>query len=203
MKKAASILLTSILLYSCTINLYRPHDPSAVDLNAAEQSFLSFVGPLSDTILTLRKSDCQINSRDYFIAIYKLKGQTKSQAFSNFGNYPIEPTLSDFNWTRIYSAVDSIKTQSPVPSYLALVVEGDTSWYPGFNYVSDVWTFTLYSKADTLSWESFSEERQANPSMAKTKISNYILAETANKVWGMPGLYGEQKTKKLPILSRR
>jgi len=204
MKTVPINILTILLMTSCSINLYRPIDTKVVNLDNEEQHFLKLVTSLSDTILTLRKSDCQINSEDYLIVVYKINGQTKSKTYTTYGNYPKEPTLENFNWIRIYNSVDSIKNQKPKPSYYGTIIEGDTTWHErGWISGEQVWTFKLYSKTDTTTWETVSTERQANPSMAATKISEYIFSETYNKIWGMTEQYGERKYKKKPIIGRR
>lgn len=203
MKTTTSIILTIHLLTSCTVNLYRPNDPTAVDLDKVELKLLNSSGALSDTVLTLRKSDCQIKSDDYFIAVYKIQGETKSRAFTSYGNYPKEPTLDNFNWAKIIDSVDSIKNQTPELSYYGTIVEGDTTWHQSGMIGDQVWTFKLYTKTDTTTWETDYTEIRANPSMAKTIISEYILSETYNKIWGMTELYGERNYKKKPLLGRK
>ena len=204
MNKPHLIIYFGFLLSSCSINLYRPIDTNVVNLDKEEQAFLKNTTSLSDTILTLRKSDCQINSEDYFIAVYKQNGQTKSKAFTTYGNYPNEPLIEGFNWDNVLSSLDSIKYQKPKPSYYGTIIEGDTTWHEG-GWISgeQVWTFKVYIKSNTTTWRTVWTERQANPSMAKTKISEYILTETYNKIWGMTQLYGVRKYKKKPILGHR
>lgn len=204
LKQLLTIILILLLLASCTVNLYRPIDITAVDLRKVERDFLSSTGAFIDTVLTLRKSDCQINSEDYFITLYKTDGLTKSQVFTNYGNYPNEHTIDSFNWSKIIASIDSIKYQTPKPSYYGTIIEGDTTWYQNGVFSSEkVWTFKLYCKTDTVIWETFTTERQTNPSMDKTIVSEYILSETYNKIWGMTQPYGEIKYKKKSIISRR
>ena len=204
MNKRDFILFFGLLLSSCSLNLYSPIDTNVINLDKEEQVFLKNMTSLSDTILTLRESDCEINSEDYFIVVYKLNGYTKSKAFTTYGNYPCEPNLEDFNWGNVLSSLDSIKYQKTKPSYFGSIIEGDTTWHKAGSYSGEkVWTFKVYTKSYTTIWETVSSERQANPSMARTKVSEYILSETYNKIWGMTQQYGERIYKKKPIIGRR
>lgn len=204
MNKRHLIIYFGLLLSSCSVNLYRPINTNVVNLDKEEQTFLKNTTSLSDTILTLRKSDCQINSEDYFIAVYKHNGRTKSKAFTTYGNYPNEPTIEGFNWDNVLSSLDSIKYQKTKPSYYGTIIEGDTTWHQSGSFSGEhVWTFKIYTKSDTTNWETVSTERQANPSMVKTKVSEYILSETYNKAFGINPLYGERKYRKKPIIGRK
>jgi len=204
MNKRELIIYFGLLLSSCSLNLYRPIDTNVINLDKEEQVFLKNMTSLSDTILTLRKSDCQINSEDYFIAVYKQNGYTKSKAFTTYGNYPIEPNIEGFNWGNVLSSLDSIKYQKTKPSYYGSIIEGDTTWLQRGSYSGEqVWTFKIYTKSGIANWETVFTEREANPSMAKSKISEYVLSETYNKIWGTTKLYGERKYKRKPIIGRK
>lgn len=158
----------------------------------------------SDTILTIRSSDCHPNSNDYLIIVYKENGITYSRAFKTLGEYPLTPELPGFNWDTMYNALKSINTQEPAPSFSAKVIEGDTTWRRSWSFSGEmVLTFTLISNKDTTQWETVSSERYENPSMSKTKVSEYVLSETYNKAFGFNPIYGDLKYKKLPIISRR
>lgn len=203
MKTVQLNILILLLMTSCSINLYRPIATNVVNLDNEENNFFKTMASISDTVMTLRKSDCQINSEDYLIVIYKIKGQTKSLTFTTYGNYPKEAVLENFLWTRIINSLDSINNQKPQPSYYGTIIEGDTTWNLSGSWSGEpVWTFKLYLKTDTTTWETVSSERNENPSMAKTKISDYILAETYNKAFGIEPFYGERKYKKKPIIGK-
>jgi len=191
---------------ACRTNLYRPINTNVVNLDKIENSYVSKLKSISDTILTLRKSDCQPNSEDYFITIHKLNGKTKSKAFTTYGNYPDEAILLEFNWDSIFNNIENINIEKPKPSFYATVIEGDTTWGPRMSFSGEqVWSLKLYCETTTIDWESVSSDRRNNPSMKKSRVTKYILTETYNKAfgWGDNALYGERELKKLPIFQRR
>lgn len=210
MKKSIIYILTLILAASCSINLYRPINYSVVDLDKTERDFLSSISTLSDTILTIKTNDLNL-AGNYFLVIYQIKGQTKSQAFSESGNYPIKPIIKDFNWPWIFESLDSIKSQKSKPCMWGSIIDGDTIWHH-YNSQND-WIqselgntiFKIYLTNDTISWKTKSSDRQCNPSMAKSKISKYIFSETLDKLELNEDnlIYGKRKFKKMPVIGPR
>lgn len=193
------------LLASCRINLARIIEVSSIDLDETYDTMLLQTKG-ADTVLILRSSDCRSDSQDELVIVYKKKGLTYSRAVTTWGRRNIEPQLYNFKWDTIYSSLDRIKTEEPIPSYYATVIEGDTTWSPVLSLSGEqAWTFQLITNKDTVEWETTASERVANPSMAMTKVSDHIFSQTIHGTFGLTSFshYGNVAYKRMPIISRR
>lgn len=193
-----------ILLTSCKINLYRPIDNDVLNIREIELEYLYSPSNPLDTVLTLRKGDCQPNSSDYLIVIEKKGDKTISKAYSNYGEYPESPTLSSFDWDIVIDSLEKIQNQKVRPAFRGFVIEGDTSW----NKIGSIsgrpyWVFTLCTPEGNTQWEFDYDLKFSNPSLTRVIVSDYIFKQTYNKLFDYNSIYGELKEKKLPLIEKK
>lgn len=175
------------------------------ELKAESDLFLKSIKGNLDTLLIIESSECHFDKEEYIIHIYKSEGITKSKVISDQATYPLNPILPNFKWDNLFKAKELIINQKPKIAYWASVIEGDTTWRNSSMSIisgSLSFSFKLISNTDTLEWYTTDSERFNNPSMEVTKMYEYIMAESYNKIW-YQNIYGKRKYKIKPIISKR
>lgn len=198
------ISLFFIALTSCKVNLYRPLDNKVLNIREIELEYLYSPSNPADTILTLRKGDCQPNSLDYLIVIEKKDDETISKAYSNYGEYPESPTLGSFDWDIVFDSLEKIQNQKVRPAFHGFVIEGDTSWNKmGSISGSPYWVFNLCTPEGNTQWEFDYDLKFSNPSLTRVIVSDYIFKQTYNRLFDYNSIYGELKERKLPLIEKK
>jgi hypothetical protein len=191
------ITIKTIFLFLILSSCGAKKKAQEVDIKSLESVLVSKIQSKSDTILTLTEIHKSPYAEKTVVTIYK-KGNTFCFINSNYYSYSDTLILNQFDWKYIFSALENIPNEKPIPAYNASVIENDTTWTELNSYqVNSNWTGYLYLTDDLKAWETNQFLFDTNPSLTKNKLTQYILDLTIYRLQSEPFDFGKRKRQKI------
>ena len=169
-----------------------------MDINQLERVLVSSTLAKSDTVISIIENQLSWGAENTVAIIYK-KGKTYCFINSNYSSYKDTLILENFNWQKVLSSIEKLQLEQPLPAYQAKVIENDTIWskLETKEYYRS-WEGRLYLPEEHKVWSSSQYMFDTNPSLTKTKLTQYLLDST---IYGLQlgsfdfGKRKRQKTK--------